>query len=181
MRKWICLLLALTLCFGLFGCSTAENEGTTEPSTQIDIGTIESRPLRPAIPPKDEDKETLLSWTNDGCARVPYSTAISTVRYITAASQLPDYEALSKYDEEFFATKALVLVMETVRSGSVEVGIEKIVIEGSLAKVTLSHEAQGDASTPVMAAWLVWVEVERDLDYRWEVTNPAMESENQTH
>jgi len=180
-KKWICLLLALTICFGLFGCNTAGNEGPSEPSKPLDFDNIESRPLRPLIPPKDEDEETLLPWTNAGSSRVSYSTAISTVRYITAASQLPNYEVLNQYDEEFFATKALVLVMETVRSGSVKVGIEKIVIDGSLAQVTLSHEAQGDTTIPVTTAWLIWAEVERDLDYRWEVVNPAMESENQTH
>lgn len=146
----------------------------TEPQpTQPDSGSV----LQPTVP-KDEEKTTLMLG-NSGAVRISYSVNVSSVRYITSASQLPEYAELAAYDDAYFETGALVLVMESVSSSSIRVGIESVELTETHALVTLLHEGSGDVSVPAMATWLVWAEVEKDLSYTWEVVNPALKSDVQ--
>lgn len=138
--------------------------------TQPDSGSV----IAPTVP-KEEEKTTL-TLGNVGAVRITYSVNVSSVRYITSASQLPDYPELAAYDDAYFETGALVLVMESVSSSSVRVGIESIELTETHALVTLTHESSGDVTVPAMATWLVWAEVEKNLSYTWEVVNPALES-----
>uniref|UniRef100_UPI001C9E8AF7 hypothetical protein n=1 Tax=Klebsiella pneumoniae TaxID=573 RepID=UPI001C9E8AF7 len=84
---------------------------------------------------------------------------------------------LAGYDEAYFVEKALVVVYETVSSGSVQVDIASI--DGGV--VTLSHEMSGNVGTADMATWLLWAEVDAGLDYTWSVANPAVEPNTSTH
>jgi hypothetical protein len=110
-----------------------------------------------------------------GRIRVTYKGNLCSVQYVTSVDQLPDYPELRAYDDAYFQNHALLLVYETVTSGSVEVGIQDIRLEGTRGLVQLSHEMQGDAGTAVMTTWLVWAEVEAGLDYTWIVENPMVE------
>lgn len=121
---------------------------------------------------------TELAFGSTGRARISYTGNRSSVTYVTSPAGLPDNDALAQYDDAWFQDHALVLVVETVASGSVEIDISSILVEGGVASVTLSHELQGDMGTSDMATWLIWAEVEKGLELQWAVANPAMDSGN---
>ena len=113
--------------------------------------------------------------------RLTYNGNVSSALYVTSAAQLPDYPELSAYDDAFFKDHALVLVQESVSSGSVEVGIESVSLKADhTAVVALTHRGpgEGQVGTADMATWLLWTEVDTGLeDYQWTVANPALESQ----
>ena len=113
--------------------------------------------------------------------RLTYNGNVSSALYVTSAAQLPDYPELSAYDDAFFKDHALVLVQESVSSGSVEVGIESVSLKADhTAVVALTHQGpgEGQVGTADMATWLLWTEVDTGLeDYQWTVANPALESQ----
>jgi hypothetical protein len=112
-----------------------------------------------------------------GCLRISYEGNKSSVRYISDVSDLPDYDELDQYDEAFFEDHGLVLVTESVNSGSMQTGIISVTVEDNTASVTLYHELEGDAGTTDMATWLLWAVVDAGMDdYEWEVVNPALAS-----
>jgi hypothetical protein len=112
-----------------------------------------------------------------GRTRLTYQGNESTVKYITSVDELPDYEELAQYDANFFEENALVVVTESVNSGSVDTGILSISVEDEVASVSLYHETTGDNVTSDMATWLLWAVVDTGLDaYQWEVANPALAS-----
>lgn len=113
-----------------------------------------------------------------GKVRITYTGNRSSVVYITSVDQLPDELDGEGYDEAYFEEHALILVTETVSSGSVDVGILSVAYSGDTALVTLYHEVpDGAMTTDDMATWLIWAEAEPDLDYQWLVENPALESD----
>lgn len=118
-----------------------------------------------------------------GVARITYTVNQNSVRYITSVSELPSYdiEELASYDEEYFREKALVLVTETVGSGTTKPDIQSITRDDTSISVTLSHEA-AEIGTNDMATWLIWAEVEQGLDeYEWTLTNLTVRSELQKY
>lgn len=158
--------LALCLCLLLAGCHTADT--TTVPSSAPTIGD-------PTRGDWSADKEVAFEVL--GTCDLTYSVNISQVRYITSADALPNYDALSQYDAAWFETHALLLIWETVPSGKVTVGIEKIDIDGADANITLSHAYDGITGIATNVVRLVWAQVATDLDYDWHITNPALDSD----
>lgn len=118
-------------------------------------------------------------YPNSGGVKIQYDGNVSTVRYITSPSQLPEHAAFAKYDAAYFQEKALILVYESVSSGSVQVGIQSIEVESSTATVTLLHQAPSGDGTTVMATWMLWAEVDAGLEYIWTVANPALKSDHE--
>lgn len=118
---------------------------------------------------------TELVIDDTGKVRIDYTVNRSSVQYITSASMLPDYEELKGYDDAYFQDHALVLVIETVSSGSAKVGIDSIFVDGVNASVVLSHEMPDGMGTADMATWLLWAEVETGLECEWSVANPAIQ------
>lgn len=185
MKRMLCMIVCLAVL--LCGCAGADltaadprgqngavTEEVTEPATEsvVDATVLEDPVVTlPMEPPETEGGESIVP-DKTGCVRVQYSQNVSSVRYITSVEALPDNEALAAYDAAYFEKNALVVVMETVSSGSVNVGIASI--ENGV--VTLSHELPGDVGTADMATWLLWAEVEAGLDYTWSVANPALGS-----
>ena len=113
-----------------------------------------------------------------GAERIEYKQNASSVRYITRVEDLPDYEALDGYrNEEYFQTNALLVVVDTVTSGSVKVAIDSV----GNGTVTLSKEMSGDVGTADMATWLLWAEVDQGLEEHWSVANPALKAGASTH
>lgn len=114
-----------------------------------------------------------------GKARITYNGNESTVRYVTSVSQLPPYQPLSQYDDAFFQDHALVVVTESVPSGSMDVEIDSIRYTDTKNSVVLYHSAPQDdqAGTNDMATWLLWAEVDRDIQGAWMVANPALASD----
>lgn len=179
------LVLGYLLCLMLAGCRPSgvgqASDTTVDDSTAEDTVLDFTQVSDPDVTvPKDGIGDTPagspISIGGTGKVRISYSGNYNSVRYVTSVSELPDNEALKQYDDAWFQDHALVLVVETVGSGSVDVGFESIYLEGNIATVTLSHEMQGDGTSD-MATWLLWAEVEVGLDCQWNLANPAVESD----
>lgn len=162
LQKFLAVLLA---CLLLCGCAAREEPETT--SQLQPTGT--SAAVQEPVP--------TVTFSQVGSTRVDHTINISSVRYVTAASQLPANEALAAYDDEYFETGALLLIYETVTNSGIAVGIDSILVSDGVASVTLTHDNQGGVSTPVMTTYLIWAETEQGLDLKWQVENPAVESE----
>ena len=174
MKKLICMLLALMLVFS--GCaSSATAEAPTEPDTepQETLEATETDPPEVTIHIDEKETESSMETSATGAQRIEYKQNISSVRYITRVEDLPAYEALDGYrNAEYFETKALLVVVDTVTSGSVKVAIDSV----GNGTVTLSKEMSGDMGTADMATWLLWAEVDQGLTENWTVTNPGVQN-----
>ena len=190
MKQFFCMFLAMLL---LTGCGTGAVAQTSEPAESMQAGT------EPSEPAASETQEQTLAWTemtvpetipfptvsigtdrgdpvdfaNAGCQRVDYQGNRSFVRYVTGMEELPEEEVLQKYDAAFFETRALVIVYETVTSGSVKLELEKITVNADTASVFIRRTMAGEIGTSDMATWLLWAEVEKDLAYSWEIANSS--------
>ncbi|MBE6974588.1 MAG: hypothetical protein E7436_03760 [Ruminococcaceae bacterium] len=154
------------------------------PTTPTDpTGAAETLPFEPGEPSKptapapDNPAGDAVTVYAKGKCRIPYTVRISAVHYFTSPDQLPDCPELEDYDADWFRDHALVVVYETVSSGSLAVDIRDIRVEDGRAAVELSHDVQGNLGTADMTTWLLWAEVDGDLRYTWTVLNPAMDSD----
>lgn len=174
MKRMLCIALSLALVL-LCGCESAELQGQTEESTQnVTEANVDMTDPVGEQETKDDGKITI---GQTGRVRVDYNGMVSSVRYVTSADQLPDNEALAAYDDAYFETGALLIVMETVGSGSYILDI----VSAENGVVELSRELPGDVGTADMATWLLWAEVEQGLDYDWSLANSFYEPETNTH
>lgn len=185
MKKIVTILIALLLM--LSGCRAPEGEtmapggtdavpsGTTAaPATQPQEETeFAAAPEDPAHIPTQAPDAAALRFANQGRIRIAYTGNRSYVRYITSVEELPDEAELEGYDEAFFASQALVIVVETVSSGSVELEIADIRLEGDTASVSVRRTMAGEMGTADMATWLLWAEVDRDLTCSWTLENAS--------
>lgn len=166
--------LLAALCMILCGC-----QGIAEPTgSEVTLPQQSTEPthkLEPGIQLPTQDPGTPLPFQNSGSVRYTTQGRPCYVRYITDASQLPNVAALQKYDEEYFRDHALVLVAETVNSGSTTVEIGSIAVLDGVATVTLSRTLPNHFGTDVITTWLLWAEVEAHLDYQWVVANPTLQ------
>lgn len=140
---------------------------TTVPGTPLPVpsteATLPETTLSPSVP---IDQLAFEKWS---MVRLPYSGSYNSIRYITDASQLPNQKELSEYDDAYFRQKALVLIVQTVSSGSLRLRVQSIDVDGGVAAVSLSKHFQGADGTCDMATWLLWIEVDAGLDYQWIV------------
>ena len=168
MKKLTCMFLILAVL--LYGCAPAGQAGDpTAPSGILDATEVTGPDT--TLHSTEGGEEDPVAVADSGSAKIDYSTDVSSVAYVTSVDKLPAYEALDGFrSEEFFRDHALVVVLDTVSSGSVEVSVESI--DGGA--VTLARKMSGDTGTTDMATFLVWAVVERDLDYSWTVANPAV-------
>ena len=174
MKRIICIILVVLL---LPGCRMVGNEtvSATEPaaipreSAQLPETAVPGNPERDsssgAVP------EGKLPFANAGKARIPYTGNASWVRYITAVEELPREGTWDGYDAAYFETGALLVVVETVGSGSVRLELDSILIEGDTAFITINRTMSGDVGTADMATWLLWAEVEKGLNCTWTLEN----------
>lgn len=186
MKKMICMLLAVLLL--LTGCQTAvpaESTGapeTTVPETAaptLGEQTVPIQTVPDMVIGSTEGEE--LAFRNPGKVRIDYTGSRSYVRYITSVDQLPDEEALKGYDEAFFEKSALVIVVETVGSGSVRLDMESIRVSDGVASVTLSRTMPGEEGTDDMATWLLWAEVDKDLDFEWVLEGGSNQTQDEKY
>ncbi len=115
----------------------------------------------------------IVKFENVQAKRIPYTGIRRSVTYVTDPARLPKDEAFAGYDAEFFRSRGLLLVTDTVGSGSVRVGIRDIRVQGNTATVFLSRTMTGTVGTADMATWHIWAEVEPGLDYSWVVADPV--------
>lgn len=133
---------------------------------------------------EDSEEWEEISVSAQGKKRITYMGRRNSVIYVTSVDALPDYEELKQYDEAYFKEHALLLVTETVNSGSIDVSIQSVRVGRSVGTVTLSRVApdpKDAASTTDMATWLLWAEVDQGLDCQWTVANPAMKSNTEAY
>ena len=154
---WLCIL-----CMLFSGCRS-----TQYPLPETTLPTTDPTSPAPTLP------GSRLELRNPDKLRISYTTNRSAVQYITSVSQLPNHEVFDKYDDAFFREHALLLVTETVSSGSAQVSIDSVFVDGGTATVLLARSMPGDAGTTDMATWLLWAEVDAGLDLRWIVANPS--------
>lgn len=176
MKKMLCIVLALL--FLLAGCTGAErpNETTvapTETAIQEEESTMvtlaPTHPFTGPIMGQIEGEE--LAFANPGKVRIGYQGNRSYVRYVTSVEELPAEGSWEGYDADYFRTKALLILVETVASGSVRLELESIRISGGNASVVVKRTMSGDAGTTDMATWMLWAEVDKGLDYTWTLAN----------
>ena len=132
-------------------------------------------PIIPTFPGIDEQEGVDLAFQSTGKKRIAYTVKISAAHYVSSPAQLPGYPEFEEYDDEWFRDHALVLVYETVSSGTLSVNIAGITAQDGVAAVELSHHAQNGIGTADMTTWLLWAEVDTDLSYTWTVKNPALD------
>ena len=159
------LAWVLILCLCLAGCGSSKTDPTETTGHTLPSHTRNYGDLGIDVP-----------FQLAGSRTVTYTVNTSKARYVTSAADLPDHEELSQYDDAWFEDHALLLIYESVASGSVQVGIESIQIEEGTANITLTHEPTGELGTTVMTTWLLWAEVDQGLQYTWTVVNPALEN-----
>lgn len=182
MKKTIAILLAVLLL--LTGCQGAVNETTSAPEVTdaaVEM-TLPEEMTFPTIPAFGGIFGVLegdeIPFANPGKTRIAYTGPRSFVMYVTSVEKLPDQEALKDYDEAFFAEHALLVVVETVTSGSVQLELGSIYREGDIAMVKLNRTMPGEVGTSDMATWLLWAEVSRDLDCSWFLDSGAKEPQS---
>ena len=135
MQKILCLLLGLCL---LTGCQSRE---------LVDETVAETKPSADVSLPEEADGSKLpgesLAFSNPGKARVPYTGIRSYAEYVTSPDQLPQEEVFKSYDQAYFENHALVLVMETVSSGSVQLELDGLYLQEGTVTVTLKRAMPG--------------------------------------
>lgn len=173
MKKMICILTVAMLL--LSGCQSASQPAeTTEAPVETTIPavqevTVPTLPMNPVIGGTEPGDS--LAFANPGKVRIQYTGPRSSVQYITSAEQLPDEEWFADYGEEFFRNRALLIIVETVNSGSVQLEVESIRVNGGTASVSVKRTMSGDVGTSDMATWMLWVELDQGLDYAWVLPN----------
>lgn len=189
MKKTICMLLAALLL--LTGCQSSAPETTAPEGTDASQETT-AAPTESAVPEVTMG-ETLpdmviggqegesLWFQNPGKIRIDYTGDRRYVHYITSVDELPAEEGLEHYDEAFFEEYALVIVVETVGSGSLQLEIGSISVTGDTASVCLERTMPGDVGTTDMATWMLWAEVEKDLNYTWTLENASQMTEGEKY
>lgn len=165
MKKRTLLALALIVCLLLVGCHTGDASTTTNAKPSV------NDPSR-----GDPNVGNDIAYTVLGSCNVTYTVNVSKAQYITSAESLPNYDALKEYDDAWFAEHALLVILETVPSGKISVGIESIKYDADNANITLTHTYDGTLAIATNTVLLVWAEVPTDLSYNWNIVNPALES-----
>ncbi len=181
MKKMICAILALMLV--LTGCQATGGETTAPVETTLALteGTQPQETTFPTLPEIGIATGPVLgglegdqlAFENAGKARLQYQGNRSYVRYVTSVEDLPPECSWEGYDEAYFQTKALLIVVETLNSGSVQVELEAIRVEGDTASVHIKRTVAGEVGTTDMATWMFWAEVDKDLNYKWSLANAS--------
>ena len=178
----------LILCIGVLallftGCQSTRFSAmeTSAPTITPNAASVESSvPATVSTAPMYVISGGQIPFENPGSLRISYTGNRSSVQYITDVSQLPNHAEFHSYDAAFFKDHALLLVTDTVGSGSTQISIDSVIVDGSTASITLRRTTQGDVGTADMASWFLWVTVPTGLDFNWEVANPAYENSTNT-
>ena len=167
----------------LAGCKGGKTANTTTPGTTV--GTVTAGTAATTLPRDGATvpptsgfgtQPTADASIEGGKLRLEYTGSRSSLTYVNSVDQLPDYAELAEYDAAFFEKHALLLVVDTESSGSIQVGFASI--DPSTGTVTLSREMNGDVGTMDMATWLLWAVIDRDDSVTWSLENPSAGGSN---
>ncbi len=178
MLRQMSVILCMSLTLGAGGFAGPLPEDAVFPKTERIAAAMERfRAEHSSVPEEDASQAEPVSFKECGRMRLTYTGGRHSVSYVDSPEELPYDLRTEGYDEDFFSEHALLVVVETVNSGSVRIGIESAVREDDTVAVTLSHEVP-EYGTDDMATWMLWAEVESGLgDCEWELVNPALPSE----
>ena len=176
MKKMLCILLALM--FLLCGCTGAAQSPETTAATQ-ETEPVELEITVPTLAPNDQVPGPVigqvegdeLAFANPAVARVNYTGNRSYIKYVTSVQELPPEGQLQGYDDAFFEKYALLVVVETVSSGSVRLELERVTVSDGTATVRIKRTMSGEVGTTDMATWMLWAQVEKGLEYNWTLAN----------
>lgn len=176
MKKILCALLALM--FLLSGCAgSGQPDQTTAPAQIMELPEVEfdtpvqENPGQPLNPIGGSLEGDQLAFANPAVSRVAYTGIRSYVKYITSPQELPNEGQWQGFDDAFFEKHALLVVVETVNSGSVRLELESITVADGVASVSIKRSLSGEVGTSDMATWMLWAQVEKGLDYTWTLAN----------
>lgn len=155
-KRLLTLALAAALCIVAAACGTKNNAPGADTPTKTDTPTAAPGGTQTVGDTGDGTVREDGSYVPGQVSRLrlTYNGNVSSALYVTSAAQLPDYPELSAYDDAFFKDHALVLVQESVNSGSVEVGIESVSLKADhAAVVTLTHQGPGEGQVGAPPTW----------------------------
>lgn len=184
MKKFpLAMLLAAILCTVAAGCGASKQEESTMPLTSPSAA-ITQKPSHGSFAGGGTGSvgSTPVALESPQSLRIVYQQDTpNSITYISSMEQLRTYglygsEKLAAYDEDFFASKALVLVKYTVNSGSTKLQFGDAIRVSNM--VSVSMEAQpADFGTSDMATWLLWAEVDPSLrDCQWVLDTAQINS-----
>ena len=148
--------------------------GQTPSTTEQTPPAIEQTPATTWQTPPEVSGEGTIAFQNLGRLRLSYTGRRSSIRYVNSVKNLPTELQGGGYDDAFFEEYALVCVVDTANSGSIQISFESMTLEEQTVTVTLSKEMPGDVGTADMATWLLWAQVPKGLeDCQWVLANGA--------
>lgn len=114
-----------------------------------------------------------VTLANSDKLRITYQQgAGNSVTCVSSVDQLNRFglygsDKLAAYDNNFFDSKALVLVKYTVNSGSTQLSLDSATQVSNMVSVHVDAQSSG-MGTSDMATWLLWAEVDKSLsDCQW--------------
>lgn len=172
-----CLLIFAAL---LTGCHRGTSATTATTAATTTAAATNSSEIDSTIPTEgtrgEPDIGIDVKFKVLGTQNIKHTIDISQAKYVTSVEELPNYEILEEYDAAWFQEHALLVIYETVPGGKITVDIDSIKLDGSRADITLARKYDGKISTTSNVVWLLWAEVDRDLHYTWNITNPTLEN-----
>ncbi len=184
MKKQFAIFVLTGLLLTAVGCQNSKMPTAGDQSTQAQNSTLSTSTVQPNIDPTASTKPDLTPTLPSGKIqlleqagklRIPYTSDIHSVQYITDPSQLPDHDEFDQYDAAFFEKNALLLITETVGSGSTRIDLKGYICEENIARVTLLFSSP-DVATDDMATWLIWAVVDANLPYEWSINGKTSNS-----
>lgn len=122
----------------------------------------------------------LIPTHNQNKTKLTYDRNRSEGRILSTLSDLEPYLTLadfSSYTETYFKEKSLLLITQSVKSGSISVSVDTVTQDKGQLNVTLSYNSP-QTLTWDMTTWLLWVEIDKTSDKRPVVIiNPSLTSD----
>ncbi len=186
MKKLFAILMLMSLLMAITGCRSSKTPNAGDQNAQTQNSTLPTSTVKPNIDPttptRPDPTPTLPSGNivlleQAGSLRIDYTADVHSVQYITDASQLPGYDEFDQYDAVFFESHALLLVTETVGSGSTRIELKGYTCDGNDAHIKLLYNSP-EVSTADMATWLIWAVVDANLPYEWHIPGQTANPEN---
>lgn len=172
-KKLAALLLAAAMCTITVGCTSSPQEESSMPLTSPSAA-ISEKPSKSGFA-GGTGAVGSQSVTLEGSdkLRITYQQgAGNSVTCVSSVDELNRFglygsDKLAAYDNNFFDSKALVLVKYTVNSGSTQLSLDSATQVSNMVSVHVDAQSSG-MGTSDMASWLLWAEVDKSLsDCQW--------------
>jgi len=169
MKKIICLITALTLSAGLFGCSAGKTVTDTAPDTSPEATSRAPAGFRAQYIRtdgyNDEVKYPVVTVVNSRAELDSYIEENKDMYYFERR-ELPDNEstpgflnACDAYDDAFFENGTLVLVLLEESSGSIRHEVTNTAFSGGEWHISIARDVP-EIGTDDMAQWHILIELE---------------------